>query len=202
MAKLSTSARKQTRRRGDVLLEALLDAAFAELSAVGYAKLTMEGVAARAGTSKSVVYRRWPTRAELVIAALRRRAPMLSGELPDTGTLRGDLLAILRRLSRRLRELGPELLQEAFGSVDSAVFLHARHIGTDAIRRLFARAVARGEVVPTRLTDRVASLPVDLVRHEIFITRAPVSAAILAEIVDDIFLPLVHRAGAKRASDA
>ena len=64
----------------------------------------MDAVADRAGTSRAVLYRRWPKRPELVIAALRRHRPMLSGEVPDTGSLRGDVLAVLQRMSRRLAE--------------------------------------------------------------------------------------------------
>src|ERR1700691_4775534 len=88
-----------TRRRGATLEHALLDAAWDELQASGYAKLTMERVAERAGTSRAVIYRRWRNRTELVIAAMRHSQPALSGAIPDTGTLRGDTLAVLRRAS-------------------------------------------------------------------------------------------------------
>lgn len=55
----------------------------------------MEGVAARAKTSKAVLYRRWPNRAKLVVAAEAHELPPLRFELPDTGSLRGDILALL-----------------------------------------------------------------------------------------------------------
>src|SRR5580704_16566199 len=97
-----------TRRRGAALEHALLDAAWAELQESGYAKLTMERVAERAGTSRAVIYRRWRNRPELVIAAMRRRQPVLPGATPDTGTLRGDVLAVLRGASARITELGPD----------------------------------------------------------------------------------------------
>src|ERR1700689_58257 len=71
-----------TRRRGATLEHALLDAAWQELQASGYAKLTMERVADRAGTSRAVIYRRWRNRAELVIAAMRHSQPVLSGSIP------------------------------------------------------------------------------------------------------------------------
>src|ERR1700678_947664 len=77
-----------TRRRGAMLEHALLDAAWQELQESGYAKLTMERVADRAGTSRAVIYRRWRNRPELVIAAMRHRQPVLSRQVPDTGTLR------------------------------------------------------------------------------------------------------------------
>src|SRR5580658_5732141 len=80
-----------TRRRGEALEAALLDAAWDELQLAGYQALTMEAVADRAGTSRAVLYRRWPKKAELVVAALRRHRPILSGDVPDTGSLRGDV---------------------------------------------------------------------------------------------------------------
>jgi AcrR family transcriptional regulator len=67
----------------------------------GYAGLSIEDVAQRAGVNKTTIYRRWPTKADLVLAALialRGDAP----ELPDTGSLRGDLLVILRHLARQM----------------------------------------------------------------------------------------------------
>src|ERR1700722_815754 len=96
-----------TRRRGEGLEAALLDAAWDELQAFGYQALTMEAVADRAGTSRAVLYRRWPKKAELVVAALRRRRPMLSGEVRDTGSLRGDVVAVLTRMSTRMPNTGP-----------------------------------------------------------------------------------------------
>ncbi|MEU4746994.1 helix-turn-helix domain-containing protein, partial [Actinosynnema sp. NPDC023658] len=65
----------KSRRRGAQLEQAILDAAWDELCEVGYARLTIEGVAIRAGTSKSVIYRRWGSRAELALAAWFRRVP-------------------------------------------------------------------------------------------------------------------------------
>ena len=61
----------KTRRRGEALESALLDAAWDELQAAGYAGLTFEAVADRAGTSRAVLYRRWRNRADLVVAAAR-----------------------------------------------------------------------------------------------------------------------------------
>src|ERR671929_129186 len=101
----------RTPTRGEALEAAILEAAWEELDAVGYASLTMEGVAARAGTSKAVVYRRWSNRAELVLAAMRRRGPLLPDRVADTGGLRGDVLALLRWMSQRVEEIGAETLR-------------------------------------------------------------------------------------------
>lgn len=190
--------RAPSRRRGATLESAILQAAWDELAAVGYANLTMERVAIRARTSKAVVYRRWPGRPALVLAAMRQQAPLLSGEVPDTGELRGDVLALLRRISRRLGEVSQEtiygLLADYFRDAELFSYLQTQvlQIGADVMTTILQRAAARGEVRLDKVTRRMATLPVDLARHELLITRAPVPETALIEIVDDIFLPLVR----------
>ena len=186
------------RRRGTALEEALLDAAWAELREVGYAGLTMEGVAQRAGTSRPVLARRWPTRPQLVVAALRRHRPMLSGEIPDTGNLRGDVLAVLRRISARLAELGPETIYGLLGDyfADPALVpdLQAQVLqtGNEVMAAILTRAAERGEARDD-IPPRVATLPIDLLRHELFRNLSPADERAITEIVDQVFLPLVQR---------
>jgi AcrR family transcriptional regulator len=187
----------RTRRRGAELEAALLDAAWDELQAAGYGGLTMEAVADRAGTSRAVLYRRWPKRPELVIAALRRHRPMLSGEVPDTGSLRGDVLAVLQRMSGRLAETGPETVYGLLGDylADAELFqrLHGQvlQIGTGVMTTILKRAADRGEA-RTGVSSRIATLPTDLFRQELFLRRTPPSEGVITEIVDDVFLPLVR----------
>src|SRR5215470_11509594 len=96
MAGLTSAARAvSSRRRGKVLEAAIFEVVVQELAEAGYVNFSIERVAARAGTSKPVIYRRWPTRARLVYAALRASRPVLSSEAPDTGTVRGDIMVIL-----------------------------------------------------------------------------------------------------------
>jgi AcrR family transcriptional regulator len=189
----------KTRRRGEALEAALLDAAWDELQVVGYAGLTMEAVADRAGTSRAVLYRRWRNRGELVIAAMRRHRPVLSGEVPDTGSLRGDILAVLRRMSGRLAEIGPETVYGVLGDYFTDAELFSRiqdqflHIGAGVMATILRHAADRGEVRGS-VHPRVATLPTDLFRNELFRARTPPSERVLAEIVDDVFLPLVRTA--------
>jgi AcrR family transcriptional regulator len=187
----------KTRRRGEALEHALLDAAWAELADVGYAGLTMEAVADRAGTSRAVLYRRWRNRPDLVIAAIRRHRPMLSGEIPDTGSLRGDVLALLRRMSSRLAEIGPETVYGLLGDYLGDVGMFARtqdqilSISGEVMDTILKRAADRGEARPG-IGRRIATLPTDLFRNELFRARTPPSEGTLAEIVDEVFLPLVQ----------
>src|SRR5580704_3553008 len=141
-----------TRRRGAALEHALLDAAWEELQESGYAKLTMERVAERAGTSRAVIYRRWRNRAELVIAAMRHRQPVLSGAIPETGSLRGDVLTILRRASGRITETGPntvigmlsDLLTDEEASQE--MLRQLTRGGDEIMAGVLERAAARGEI--------------------------------------------------------
>jgi AcrR family transcriptional regulator len=193
----SPSPAPATRRRGTELEAALLLAAWDELTEVGYAALTMEGVAARAGTSRAVLYRRWPNRPELVVAAIRHHTELAPAAVPDTGSLRGDLLALLRHMSVRVGEVAgifsfliADYFQEA--GLPPAVLRERAIAGSEGeMTQILERAVARGEVKPGRVTPRLASLAVDLVRHDLIMTHEPVPDATLVEIVDKIFMPLV-----------
>jgi AcrR family transcriptional regulator len=190
----------KTRRRGEPLDAALLDAAWAELQAAGYAGLTMEAVADRAGTSRAVLYRRWRNRPDLVIAAMRKHMPMLSGDAPDTGSLRADVLALLRRISARLAEIGPETVYGLLGDyfADNEVFCDIQEqvlqIGSGVMTTIIKRAADRGEV-RAELSPIVATLPIDLYRHQIFVSRNPPAESVITAIVDEVFLPLVNAHG-------
>jgi AcrR family transcriptional regulator len=192
----TTGRASATRRRGATLERALLEAAWDELQASGYTKLTMERVAERAGTSRAVIYRRWRNRSELAIAALRHHQPVLSGTIPDTGSLRGDTLAVLSRATARITAVGPDTIvgmlgdlltdKEAFDQVQAQLLRG----GSDVMASVLARAAARGEVRED-ISPRVARLPLDLLRYELILTHQPPSQHKIDEIVDDVFLPLV-----------
>src|ERR1035438_636760 len=91
----------RTRRRGATLEHAILDAAWEEIAAVGYDQATMGSVAARAGTNKATLYRRWPNRTELLTAAIDRRVVHLDRPPADTGSLRTDAIAVLEAMRHR-----------------------------------------------------------------------------------------------------
>jgi AcrR family transcriptional regulator len=197
------SSEAATRRRGAALDEALLEAAWDELAAAGYSNLTMEAVAARAGTSKPVLYRRWPSRAELIIAAVAHKTPRLTpASIVDTGSLRGDMLALLRVASRRFSGLFREALQgvlsDCYRDPELSAHLHADTFGNAArvMPVILGRAADRGEVDTTTIPPRVASVALDLFRHELLTSHGPIPKATLVQIVDEVFLPLVLRTGA------
>ncbi len=123
---------------------------------------------------------------------------MLSGETPDTGNLRGDVLALLRRISVRLVELGPETIYGLLGDffADPALVpdLQAQVLqtGNEVMATILKRAAERGEARDD-VPPRVATLPIDLLRHELFRNLRPADEHAITEIVDQVFLPLVSR---------
>jgi AcrR family transcriptional regulator len=176
-----------------------LRAAADELLASGYGGLTMDRVAGRAGTNKNAIYRRWPNRAALGLAAYRRLAAA-APPLPATGQLRGDALELLRRANRTWSSpLGGILRALLAGARDDPQLLaqiqeSAADGGSAAWLTILERAVARGEARPEALTPRVATVPIALLRNEYVVSGFPeVADATLVEIIDDVYLPLVRR---------
>ena len=191
------------RRRGPELVAALLDAAWDELLDVGYARLTMESVAARAETGVAVLYRRWANKEELTLAALEHRRTSTRPELPDTGHLRGDLLAALTSMSERNSTFWIVVTGAAFSGLLAESGLtpaevRERILGEGARSRvdaLYGRAHERGELDLERVPPAVLTLPFDLVRHDLVMAFKPLPAARIRSIVDEIFLPLARAYG-------
>src|SRR5215472_14718573 len=187
------------RRRGAVLEVAILRAAVDELMASGYGGLSMDRVARRAGTNKNAIYRRWPNRAALGLAAYRRLAAAAPPP-PDHGQLRSDALELLRRANSTWSSpLGGILRALLAGARDDPQLLaqiqeNAADGGRVAWLTILERAVARGEAKPEALKPRIASAPIALLRNEFVISGYPaVADSILVEIIDDVYLPLVCR---------
>lgn len=186
------------RRRGKELEDALLGATWDELSENGFEALTYEAVATRAETSRAVLYRRWATKGELVIAAIRHTRLLSIADPPDTGTLRGDLRGILLQANDTkfmlglmlITQLGP-LYRETGQTPESirAAIIQEQPSRADAV---WDRAIARGEVDETRLTPRVRRLYFDLFRDQLFMTLKPIPEADIDGILDEIVLPLVR----------
>ena len=175
---------------------AIFDVVFQQLAETGYVNFSIERVAAAAGTSKPVIYRRWPTRARLVYAALRANRPVLSFDAPDTGTVRGDIMVILHRVSEMVDELSPEvifgLIAELLHERDSSLFAEVHERNAKIMMEILDRGIGRGEIAAEKLTPRVAALPFDLVRYQLMVLQQPLSAQDIEEIIDRIFLPLVR----------
>jgi AcrR family transcriptional regulator len=193
----SLDYRKARRRRGDALYSAIYEATLDELIAVGYTELTMERVASRARASKGSLYRRWSSRAELVADAVHYTLPSCA-EIPDTGSVREDLLGCLRRSANLLNGASGEavrgLMAETIHNPDLMEVIRIRFIDPDVnvFLDVLRRGAVRGEVRPSALTTRIASVGPDLLRQHFMAYRSPIPDRVLIEIVDDVILPLIQ----------
>jgi AcrR family transcriptional regulator len=185
-----------TRRRGAALEEAILAVGWQLLIEEGYAGFTFEAVAERAKTGKAVLYRRWPDKEALLLAVLERQGFGAPVEIPDTGSLREDVIALLRS-ANRLGDSGAALLSAMVGAYfketrTTLAQLRTQLLGdrAPAMTLIVQRAIARGEIAPAGLPARVMALPYDLVRGELIMNLARVPDKTIVDIVDTVFLPL------------
>ena len=176
------------RRRDPELDEAILDAALALFAELGYEGVTIEGTAARAGVGKATVYRRYPTRAALLVDAARVRLCLLH-PLVDTGDLRADWRALIQPLVDRLRgadgpmlvafnmarQREPELAAEWERSVVGAKREH--------IRTLLRHAIERGEVPADADIELLGEIPAAIVWHHA-LNALPIDDDLVERILD------------------
>jgi AcrR family transcriptional regulator len=189
--------RTRQRRRGEELEAALLEAAWQELVEAGFARLTMESVATRAKTGVAVLYRRWPNKDDLVLAAIRHYGATHPVGIPDTGSLRGDMIALLADFSNA-RTSFAAIISAVFSGLLASTGLTPAEVREKIIadrplqsEQVFTRAHERGEIDLDSLSPAVLAMPFDLMRHDMLMTYKPISEDRVLAIVDDIFLPLV-----------
>lgn len=187
-------------RGGAARQEELLAATLDVLRETGYGRLTIDAVVARARASKTTVYRRWPSKSALVVAAFTEAAKAIPTR-PDTGTLRGDLVAILDGLITELRSLGgvvTELVSEVQRNPELAeamrgTFVRARR---DAMAEVYAAARERGEIPADTDVELLLTLGPAVLFFRMLFLGEPVDSAFVHRIVDGIVLPAA-RAGAR-----
>jgi len=195
-----TDHRKLPRRRGEALNSAIFQATLDELAEGGYAQLTMERVAERAKASKASLYRRWPTRVTLVIAAVYHTLPDLVS-VPDTGSLREDLLHVLRRTSAALSGPAGEAMRGLLSEVlrDESVAQVFRENSQGASRKMMTeiarRAVERGEIDPAAVTPRRLDSGQALIRQYFLFHGPPIPDRLIVDVVDEVMVPLLVSAG-------
>jgi len=197
--------RTRPRRRGHALDLAILNATIAEIDLSGYAGLSMERVAERARASKASLYRRWPSKVELVMAAIY-------GLLPDpaaaaeTGSLRGDLLALFRSAAELLAGPGGAairgMMSDALRDPELAAQLrrYTRGRSVAAMREVVRRAMERGELPAGSITARQLEAGLSVMRFHFLTHGDPVPDHVIVEIVDEVMLPLLYAAAGRNTS--
>jgi AcrR family transcriptional regulator len=177
----------------------ILDAALDVLSEVGYEGMTIDMVATRAKAGKATVYRRWDSKAELVIDAVAcmKQADLSVDKLPDTGTLRGDLVAMIKprtidESERKLRVMAG-LMSLIASSPELAETAHAAIVEPRlAVNRLFLqRAIDRGEIPADTDVELVASISQSMVSYRVLMLRKAMKPEYMLSVIDDVILPAV-----------
>jgi AcrR family transcriptional regulator len=169
----------------------------AELARQGYDALTIEAVAERAQTGKASIYRRWPNKFELSLDAIETHLPSV-GTVPDTGTVRGDLLVVLRRVAKHMNSRAGCAMRACMSDVKThaelAAAVRERLVAPrkQVIYDVLQRGVERGDVRPDAVSDRVVELgPVLLNAERAQLGRALRDTDVVA-IVDDVLIPLLR----------
>lgn len=189
--------------RGQRLVDNVMRAVLDEMASAGYAALSIEAVAARANVNKTTIYRRWPTKLDLVRAAFDCARP--DRVLPDTGTLRGDLVALVDEMAhdltmpggraivgRIMADEGPELA----GLLAS---LHAQASSENA--PIIERAIARGELPPGTEPSLILDVLMAANIHFLFLLHAG-DVGRRAQLVDLILDGALHGGAVPRREKA
>ncbi|WP_214413948.1 TetR/AcrR family transcriptional regulator [Sphaerisporangium fuscum] len=175
------------RPRDPAVDDAIRRAALALTAEAGYAGLSMEGIAARAGVAKQTIYRRYRSKGEAVLDALSATAAV-DLPAPDIGSLRGDIEALLRDSFRALRGVSGvvnrALMTEALQDEKFAELFRRRHIDVrrDVVRHIVARARGRGEVAAGVDEEFLIDLAFGPMWYRLLVGHGPLDDAYAAEV--------------------
>jgi AcrR family transcriptional regulator len=177
----------------------ILDAALDVLAEEGFDGMTIDMVAARAKAGKATLYRRWPSKTELVVDAVAcmKNSDINFAELPDTGTLRGDLVALIKPHSMRDGEKKLKVMAGLISLLarnpEIAEVARTAVIAPRAeINRIFLqRAIDRGEISPDTKIALIAAISPSMVTYRTMMLGKPVDRDYMISIIDNVILPAV-----------
>ena len=184
------------RRRGEALDAAIRAAVLELLLEQGPGAVTMEAVAAAARTSKPVLYRRWADRATLLRDTLLRTA-IAAIPHDDTGSYRGDILAVLRGWAALFSGEQAAAMRAVIGAMaedpELAEAFRAEVIGwrKREMAALLSRGIARGDVRPDVPVEIARELGQSVLWHRLLITGDPITDDLVVLLVDDVLVPFV-----------
>ncbi|MGW3116864.1 TetR/AcrR family transcriptional regulator [Streptomyces sp. NPDC001107] len=187
------------RRRGAVLERAILDAALEQLSTVGWNGLTMEGVAAGAQTGKAAVYRRWPSKEDLVADALQAGLPRIE-EAPDLGSVREDLLALCRQARAAMFSRPGFAVRSVIHECDPIQAERFHGVIFDGIveptikllREVITRGIERNEVRPDAANSYVFDAIPAMMMYRSKLRGSEWDDRDLEEMIDQLMVPLLR----------
>jgi len=177
---------------------AICDAVFELLGEVGYDRMTMDAVAARAHASKATIYRGWPSKPELVMDAIEHRYGGGMGA-PDTGSLRGDLYAQLSTVCAAASgddgAVFTGLLTAATHNAELAEVMYrcAYETKHQMYESMLNRAVRRGEVPPGARADLLHEVLHAMVTSRRMWQSGPLDEVFVTRLVDGVLLPILRQ---------
>ncbi len=188
-------------RLDDALDDSIVAAAAELLAEVGYDAMSMDAVAARAGVGKATIYRRWSGKAPLVLDTVRARGFELA-EVPDTGALREDLLALFRLLRSLLEDNALDHLTGVLVAMrkdpELALAVHDQISASwaRAAREIVERAVSRGEIATQDddFLELFAKTGPSVVALRYLTDDGPIDDVFMTQLVDGILLPALRSA--------
>ncbi|HEY2504810.1 MAG TPA: TetR/AcrR family transcriptional regulator [Mycobacterium sp.] len=188
-------------------MAAIREATRAELADHGYPRVTFEGVARRAKTSKPVLYRRYRSRAHMVVDALLA-VPRQPVPACGTPSLREEMLALLDAMMARFRRIGIDTYRSVIADADDelvdTITAQLAELADQTIYRALSDARERGEIGAAEIPERAATAIAALMRNELFFSRGPVGKEALIDILDNVYLPLIeavsHRSNGQRGA--
>jgi AcrR family transcriptional regulator len=183
---------------------AIRDATRSLLSEMGYARLTVEGVAARSGVAKTTIYRRFPSKAELVFSVMVHPADL--GAAPDTGSFQEDLAKVMGLIVEDISAatVGEALLGILVDMAREPALADAvreRFVGSERswISEIVGRAAGRGEVAPDTDADLLLDLMIGSILSRVFVTGGAVDRRLEERVIDVIVEGLAaHRSTVRR----
>lgn len=175
----------------------ILDAALDVLAETGYDGMTIDLVASRAKAGKATVYRRWSSKADLVLDAVAcmKGSDLDLDSLPDTGTLRGDLVAMVRppsiRDSERKLKVMAGIVSMIARNPELAAAAHEALVEPRAAvnRVFFQRAIERGEIRADLDVEKLCTVGPAMVAYRTLMLGIPVDREFLIDNIDEIILP-------------
>lgn len=176
----------------------ILDAALSVLTEVGYDNLTMDAVAARAHASKATLYRRWESKQALVveaIAATKHADEEAGGPVPDTGSLRGDLVVSFCGRRFRPEQNDTRIVAAVISAIHTDPQFAAEYRTSfiepkiEAIHAAYDRARARGEVRDDVDVDLFAPALAGILLHRAIVLGDPLTEELVTRVIDQIILP-------------
>ncbi len=182
------------RRRDPSRDDAILQATLAVLAETDYETMTTDQVAARAGVSKATMYRRWPSKAELVCDAVETLRDDDAAAVPDKGTLRDDLSALILPAQNSSMTWKYQIMTGLLAIMprdpDLAQVVHTRIVQPRhaEVRVVLQRAQARGELDPRRDIDTLAVAVPAMIAYRLIVVGQPIDRAFVNSIIN-VVLP-------------